>query len=102
MTLYQFVLLLALVLGIVYVQLRYAWARFPKSRRWKLTLFISSFAAGSFFVVLFGYPHLALGRLLIAAVLGGLFFGLIFTFLFPEQMQVLYPNRNQSDDLGQK
>ncbi len=104
MNLYQFVLLTSFGLIEVYMQLRYAWAGYPKTRRWKMILFSSSFSIGVGISVLLGleYPQLGLGRLLIVILTTGLVCGFVFTFLFPEQMQVLYPNRNQSDDLGQK
>lgn len=104
MTLYQFGLFLLLVLALLYVQFRHRSVNYPKTRRWKMILFSSGFIFGAGVVTLLGleYQQVALGRRLAFVVLGGLFCGLMYTFLFPEQMQVLYPNRDEPDDSEQE
>ena len=102
MTLPQFVVLILLGSGAFYVQLQYAKANYPDTPRWRFVLFSSAFLFGFFTAVLFGFQGLTLGRLLVFAVLGGLFSGLGFTFVFPSRMQAYYPKRNKSEDSDQE
>lgn len=102
MTLYQFIFLVLLWVIIVYVQLRYAWANYPETLRWKLILFFSAFIGGGLSAVTIGYQALDLRSLLIFVTLGGLFFGLIFTFVFPSNMQGSYPKRKEPDGPDQQ
>lgn len=104
MSLYQLVLLTSFGLIEVYVQLRYARAGYPKSQRWKTILFFSSFFIGAGIALLFGleFPQLGLGRLLVAILFGGLLCGVLFTFIFPEQMKILYPNQAETGNSSQK
>ena len=100
MKLYQLILFTLMSLVLIYVQYRYAWANYPRTRRWKTILFSSSFCIGVGIAALLAleYRQLPLGYLLLILVLGGLLFGLLFTFLFPGQMQALRQNRDKYND----
>jgi len=104
MTLYQLGGMLLLALFLLCALFWHRSAGYPKTRRWKIILFSSGFIFGAGVAALLGlgYQELELGRRLAFIVLSGLFCGLIYTFLFPEQLQSLYPNRDESDDSEQK
>lgn len=104
MTLLHLGFLLLSVLAIVCIQLWYRSANYPKTRRWKMILFFSSFTIGAGIATLLGLEsqQVAWWRRLIFVLLGGLFFGLIYTFLFPEQLKSIYPYRGKSNDSEQE
>jgi len=90
-----FVLELVILGGLTaYVQYRYARANYPNSPQWKWVLFMSGFIPIAVSLATFLYQKVAGHDLLLFSLLGGLFTGLIFTFLFPHNMRNIYPKRD--------
>lgn len=106
-TLSVVLILEVIILGglVVYFQFRYAQANYPKSSRWQWALFLSGFVLGatsSATIFYFGesgsatifHQDTAIHELLLFSLLGGTFTGLLFRFLFPRNMQRMYPKRS--------
>ena len=91
------VVVLAASALILYVQLRWAWANYPESRKWLFLRFGSSFLGGAILgLFLFNWDYHGL-RLVIAVLLSGLVFGILFTFGFRYNLQRVIPKRDTSD-----
>ncbi len=89
---------LVLAVLAVVVQLRYAYANYPRSWRWEALLISSSFACGSVLgLILFGagYKDLTLASVVIAC---GLAFAFIYRFLFVYNVQHVIPKRKSPTD----
>lgn len=90
-----FVLELVILGGLTtYFQYRYARANYPNSPQWRWVLFLSGFIPIATSLATFLYQEVAGYELLLFSLLGGLFAGLIFTFLFPYNMRRIYPKRD--------
>ena len=92
------VVLLILSSLIIYVQLRWAWANYPKSSKWLLLRFGSSFLSGALLGLFLFYRDYHGIELLIAMLISGFVFGILFTYVFSYNLQHLIPKQNKSDD----
>jgi len=75
----------------LYVQLRYAWANYPTSRKWLGFRFGSSFLNGILLGVILFYPEYEGIRLLVSILLSGIGCALLFTFGFNYNIQHVIP-----------
>jgi len=95
---YLFILWILSAFITVYMQLRYARENYPDRFRWRLVLFFSAFVCGAIGAITFLYQIATWRDLLLFAILAGLFSGIIFTFLFPSNIQRIIPKRKESSD----
>jgi len=85
--------IMSLLVG-AFAQIRYAKANYPSTGLWKLKLFGSGFASGTFGAWAIFYS-LSWSELLFAILLMGLFSALLSTYAFPRNMQGWYPKRDR-------
>lgn len=91
------VLLIATVL-IVYPQLQWAYANYPESRPWLFIRFGSAFLGGTIIGLLLFYREYYGVQLVIAVILCGLAFGVLFTVLSRGKLQELFSKQDITDD----
>lgn len=77
-----------------YLHVRYARANYPTSSRWKWTLFLAGFIPGAVGLATILYQEATIPELLFFSLVTGVFIGLISLFLFPSNMQYIYPKRS--------
>lgn len=94
-----FVLELVILGGLAgYLQYCYARANYPNSSQWKWALFLSGFIPVVTGLATFLYQEIAGHELLLFSLLGGIFSGLIASFLFPHNMRRIYPKRDDGSE----
>ena len=82
----------------VFPQIQYARANYPRSRRWLLYRFGSSFLGGLLLGLLLFYWDYGGIQLLAWIMLPGLVSGIFLTFIFPYNMRRVIPKRDTPDD----
>lgn len=83
---------------VVYLQIRYAQANYPKSWPWQWALFLSAFIFGVTCFATIIYQEVTRYELLLFSLLTGISSGLVFGFLFPHNMRHIYPKRTDESE----
>lgn len=79
----------------IYVNYRYALKNYPKSIRWRSSLFLAGFVSGIVAGIALTVDSLNNEEQAVFVAIGGLFFGLISGFLFPINMMNIIPKKEE-------
>jgi len=97
MTIFLFILWLISGGVGIYIQIRHAWANYPGSPTWFIARFGSTFLNGVLLGTLLFLRDIGGLRLVIVAILCGVVFGTLFTWLSPHKLKELIPAHDVLD-----
>lgn len=80
----------------LYIQLRYAWANYPQSRKWLSLRFGSSFLNGISLGIFLFHREYDGSRLVMSVLLSGLGCAILLTFGFNYNIQNVIPKKDSS------
>lgn len=78
----------------ILIQLRFAWANYPKGHSWLLLRFGSAFLCGAVLGILLFSDEYKGAQLIIAVLLTGVAFGILFAFVVLQNIKRLIPKRD--------